>query len=78
MTTCFESNPVSFRDGYGIMPTAMGGRRELELNYSVTSRHAVALNAINLEYQDREATLILPQFNYRVYRRNELDLQANL
>lgn len=72
------AHPVSFKDGIGVMPSYMSYRRDLELNYSITNRHALGVNAIAIDYKDRQATFVLPQFNYRLYRENEMDSQMNL
>lgn len=71
------AHPVSFKDGFGIMPTYMAERQELELNYTYRHESAVAFNIINIE-GDKDITFYLPQFNHKFYRRNSLDSQANI
>lgn len=73
-----HAHPVSFKDGFGIMPGYTPERQELELNYSYSHSSAAALNLIKLEYQDFDLRFVLPQFNHKFYRRNELDSQTNL
>lgn len=79
---CFTSSaaahPVSFKGGYGIMPTLTPQRQELELNYSLTNNQAIGFNTIHLEYKERDLTFALPQFSYRIYRRNEVGSQMNV
>ncbi len=72
------AHPVSFKDGYGIMPTYTKDRQDLELNYSFAVDKALAINTININYKDNDALFILPQFNYKLYRKNELESQTNL
>lgn len=72
------AHPVSFKDGFGIMPMYTKDRQDLELNYSFAADKALAINTINISYRDRDALFILPQFNYKLYRKNELESQTNL
>ncbi len=72
------AHPVSFKDGYGVMPGYSKERQELELNYSLTSSSAIALNTIKLDYEDQDLVFVLPQFNYKIFRQNEEDSQTNL
>lgn len=73
-----QAHPVSFKDGYGVMPGYSKDRQELELNYSVTASSAVALNSIKLDYKDQNIVFVLPQFNHKFYRKNEAESQTNL
>jgi hypothetical protein len=73
-----SAHPVSFKDGYGVMPGYTKERQELELNYSITSSSAIALNSIKLEYDEEDLVFILPQFNHKFYRKNEAESQTNL
>lgn len=72
------AHPVSFKDGYGIMPGYTSERQELELNYTFDSSSAVAFNTINIDYRNDNILFLLPQFNHKFYRKNELGSQANL
>jgi hypothetical protein len=72
------AHPVSFKGGYGVMPSYTPERKELELNYSLTNSQAIGFNTIKLDYKDRELTFFLPQYSYKLFRRNELDSQTNL
>jgi hypothetical protein len=56
----------------------MGKRKDLEINYSISNKEAVALNAIDIKYKGKEVSFFLPQFNYKLYRQNELDSQFNV
>src|SRR5690606_20182688 len=73
------ANPVSFKDGYGIMGSYSGDRADLELNYSFTHRHALGITAINLFDTDKgSANFQFAQFNYLIKRWNGRASQANL
>jgi hypothetical protein len=72
------AHPVSFKGGYGVMPSYTPERKELELNYSLTNSQAIGFNTINLDYEDRGLNFYLPQYSYKLFRRNELDSQMNL
>lgn len=73
-----HAHPVSFKGGYGVMPAYTPDRQELELNYSLTQSSAIALTAINIDYEHHTLQFALPQFNYKLFRRNEVDSQTNL
>lgn len=73
-----SAHPVSFKDGFGIMPEYTSDRLHLELNYSVTSSAAVGVSFMELDEDDGDARFVLPRFNYKLYRRNELDSQTNI
>lgn len=72
------AHPVSFKKGYGIMPVYTDKRREIELNYSFTHNQAFGVHAIQLDDRDENIDLFIPHFNYRAWRRNEMDSQTNL
>lgn len=72
------AHPVSFKGGYGVMPEYSPSRQEVEVNYSLTSSYALALHAINADLKSGDSKFILPRFNYKLFRRNELDSQTNL
>lgn len=72
-----HAHPVSFKDGYGVMPGYTEERQELEINYTYDPSNAVAFNTINID-DDKDITFYLPQFNHKFYRKNELDSQANI
>lgn len=73
-----NAHPVSFKDGFGIMPGYSLDRKELELNYSFTSDTAAAINLIEIEKSDSKLRFILPQVNHKFFRRNAPESQANL
>ncbi len=72
------AHPVSFKDGYGIMPSYMNNRRETELNYSYSHSSAVGINYMYMKYKDQDIQFVLPQFNHKFYRNNELGSQTNI
>lgn len=83
VVTCLTSltalaHPVSFKDGYGVMPEYTPDRQEIELNYSVTSNYAIGVYLVDASYKGSDATYIIPRFNYKLYRKNELESQTNL
>lgn len=72
------ANPVSFKDGYGIMSSYSPDRFDTELNYSFSSRAAFGVSSINLlNYKDETPRFQFAQFNFLVKRWNELESQAN-
>jgi len=72
------SHPVSFKDGLGVMPEYSPKRSDLEVNYSLTAEDAIGVSTVYAETEDGTATFVIPRFNHRLYRRNELDSQTNL
>jgi len=74
-----HANPISFKDGYGIMSSYSEDRFDTELNYSLTNRHAVGISTINLfNNEEGSAHFQFAQFNYLIKRWNELESQANI
>ena len=73
-----RAHPVSFKGGFGVMPEYTPDRRHLELNYSLTASSAVGVSGMELEEDDGDAVFVLPRFNYKLYRRNEIDSQTNV
>ena len=72
------ANPVSFKDGYGVMGSYMPQWSEAEFNYSYTSRSAVGVTAFTLDRGDEREKFAFAQFNHLVKRWNELESQANI
>lgn len=72
------ANPVSFKDGYGVMPTYSNDWSDLQLNYSVTNRYSVGASAMYRDGSEHRATYVLGQFNWLIKRWNELESQANV
>lgn len=72
------ANPVSFKDGWGIMPTFTPDWSDLQLNYSLSSKHAVGASLMYREGKDRTATFVLGQYNLLLKRWNAPESQANL
>ncbi len=73
-----SGNPVSFKDGWGIMPTYSTDWSDLDVNYSFTNRYSLGASAYYREGRDSKATFGIGKFNYLLKRWNELDSQANL
>jgi hypothetical protein len=71
-------NPVSFKDGWGIMPAYTPEWSDLMLNYSITNRHAMGASFFYRDDKKSTATFGIGQFNYLIRRWNEMDSQANL
>lgn len=82
LTVLFISNasahPVSYKGGYGVMPEYTSDRQDLELNYSFSTKAAVGVSSIHVQESSRNIEFVIPRFNYRLYRQNELDSQTNL
>lgn len=72
------ANPVSFKDGWGIMPAYQRGWADLQVNYSFTNRYSAGFSNYYREGEDSNANFTLGQFNYLIKRWNELDSQANV
>jgi hypothetical protein len=72
------AHPVSFKGGFGTMPEYSGDRVDLELNYSLTPTTALGLSTIHAESSHGSVSFVVPRFNHRLYRRNELESQTNL
>lgn len=72
------ANPVSFKDGWGIMPTYMPDWHDLQINYSVTNRYSVGLSEYYREANGHTTTFGLIQGNYLIKRWNEMESQANV
>ena len=77
-TSDLWAHPVSYKDAYGIMPTIMSERRDLELNYSFTASQAIGLSLIQIEQLEGDAEFLIPRYNQRIYRRNKIDSQLNV
>jgi len=77
VTTAY-ANPVSFKDGYGVMPTVTPDWSDVQLNYSVTNFYSVGLSNYYRHGGDRSTNFELGQFNYLFRRWNELESQANI
>lgn len=73
-----NAHPVSFKDGFGVMPGYSPERSELELNYSFNSDTAAALNLIEIERDDSKVRFVLPQINHKFFRRNAPESQVNI
>ena len=72
------ANPVSFKDGWGIMPATGKDWTDLTVNYSLTNRYAIGLSEYFRRGSSSTATFDIGQFNYLVKRWNEMDSQANI
>ena len=72
------ANPVSFKDGYGVMASSMPQWSDFEFNYSYTRQSALAVALFNLGKEGKRESFAFGQYNHLVKRWNELDSQANL
>lgn len=72
------ANPVSFKDGWGIMPTYTPDWHDLQVNYSLTNRYSVGLSEYFRLGSEGTTTFGLLQGNYLIKRWNEMDSQANV
>ena len=72
------ANPVSFKDGWGIMPVYTPDWSDLEVNYSLTNRYAIGVSDMYRKGKDSTANFTFGEFNYLVNRWNELESQANI
>jgi len=72
------ANPVSFKDGWGVMPSSGKGWRDLQVNYSVTNKYAFGLSEYYRKGRDSKADFGIGQFNYLIERWNEMESQANI
>lgn len=73
-----HANPVSFRDGWGIMPAFTPDWNDLDVNYSLTNRYALGASSFYRKGEDSTATFGIARINYLVKRWNELESQGNL
>ena len=72
------ANPVSFKDGWGIMPSYGKDWSDLMVNYSITNRYALGVSQFYRQGEKSTATFGIGQVNYLLSRWNELDSQANI
>ncbi|MDZ4786665.1 MAG: hypothetical protein SGJ02_11385 [bacterium] len=72
------ANPVSFKDGWGIMPTYTPDYSDLEINYSLTNKYSIGASAFYRKGSDSKASFGIAQYNYLLKRWNELESQANI
>lgn len=72
------ANPVSFKDGWGIMPSYGGDWSDLQFNYSYTNRDALGVSGYYRDGDEHTATFGIVQYNYLVKRWNEMDSQASI
>ncbi len=73
-----RANPVSFKDGYGVMPTVTPDWSDLQLNYSVTNFYSAGISYYYRNGAHRKTSYEVAQFNYLLRRWNELESQANI
>ena len=72
------SHPVSSKGLYGIMPSYMHQRSELELNFSFENNKAFGVSLVSIDDGELDREFILPRFNYRILRINEINSQFNI
>ncbi len=72
------ANPVSFKDGWAIMPSYGGDWSDLQVNYSPTARLSFGPSEYYREGEESSANFGIGQINYLLKRWNELDSQGNL
>lgn len=72
------ANPVSFKDGWGVMPAYTREWSDLNVNYSVTNRYSLGASLFYREGKDTTATFGVAQYNYLLKRWNEKESQANV
>lgn len=72
------ANPVSFKDGWGLMPSYGGDWSDLQINYSYSNRASVGLAHFYRDGEDSTANFGIGEFNYLFKRWNELESQANM
>ncbi len=72
------ANPVSFKDGVGIMPVYSKDSSELQVNYSFTNRFSFGPSIYYKDGESSRATFVIAQLNYLLKRWNELESQANI
>lgn len=73
-----EANPVSFKDGWGVMPSYSSDWNDLQINYSLTNREAIGVSNYYRENEESTVNFTVTQYNYLIKRWNELDSQANV
>ena len=67
------ANPVSFKDGWGILPSYGGDWADLQINYSQTARLSFGPSEYYREGEHSSANFGIGQINYLLKRWNELD-----
>jgi hypothetical protein len=72
------ANPVSFKDGWGIMPTYAPDWSDLDFNYSLTNKDAIGVSNFYREGSDSTSDFVIARYNRLISRWNELDSQANV
>ena len=72
------ANPVSFKDGWGIMPTYSSDWSDFEVNYSFDNKQAFGLSNFYRDGTDSTADFGIARYNRLLSRWNELDSQANI
>ena len=72
------ANPVSFKDGWGLMPTYTPDWSDLDINYSLTNKDAVGVSNFYREGRDSTSDFAVVRYNHLLKRWNELDSQANI
>lgn len=77
---CSEAaaHPVNFKEAIAVMPGYSVNRNEIEVNYTFDTKEAFALNFIDTDLKKGNAKFYLPQYNYKLYRKNELESQTNV
>lgn len=76
--TSAAANPVSFRDGWGIMPAFSRDWADLDLNYSLTRSDALGASYYYRAGSDSTANFGIVRYNRLLRRWNEIDSQANV
>ncbi len=72
------ANPVSFKDGWGIMPAYTPDWSDFEVNYSFTNRYSIGVTDMYRKGKNSTANFTFGEFNYLIQRWNELESQANI
>ena len=72
------ANPVSFKDGWGIMPTFTSDWSDVDINYSLTSRDALGVSEFDRNGRETSANFGIVRYNRLIKRWNEIDSQANI
>ena len=72
------ANPVSFKDGWGVMPSYTPEWSDLDLNYSLDKKQAIGFSNFYRDDQDTISNYMIVRYNRLLKHLNQLESQGNL
>ncbi len=73
-----SANPVSFKDGWGVMPTYASKWSDVSANYSMTAKDSAGVAFMHRRGESKTASFYFADYNRLLKRWNEADSQANI